>query len=289
MNRYFKLITSLIILVIAATIGYAQKLPNKQEVSLHAPSNIKIDGKTTEWNNQFQAYNHATDIFYTVSNDDNNLYLTVQATEPEIINKIIGGGITFVVQKSGKKNDKDGVSITYPIFDKKNRPYLRNGVAGLQRVISDGGGDVRIFKSGGDIKPVKIQSDSAMKVNNKRLGDNSKFIGVTGIKDLDTLISVYNTDGIKAAEAFDTQMAYTYELSVNLNKLGLTVSDAQKIAYHLTINTSSRFGDIKIEIRGVGGGAPSPEMEATMAKMNTALGAPSASTDFWGEYTLAKK
>ena len=37
----------------------AQKLPNTQETSLRAPANLKVDGKPTEWNNQFQAYNKA--------------------------------------------------------------------------------------------------------------------------------------------------------------------------------------------------------------------------------------
>src|SRR5476649_2012908 len=91
----------------------AQKLPNVQTASVRAPANIKIDGKTTEWNNTFQAYNHATDIFYTVSNDDAKLYLTIQASDKLVINKIMSGGITFTIQKSGKKTDKDGISITY--------------------------------------------------------------------------------------------------------------------------------------------------------------------------------
>jgi len=274
-----------------ALTALAQKLPNVQKGSVLAPATVKIDGKATEWDNQFQAYNHATEIFYTVSNDNDNLYLTVQATEPEIINKIIGGGITFTVQKSGKKSDKDGISVTYPIFDKKNRPYLRSGNAPRRIQItatSNGGGDVQVFKSGGEEPTVKIQGDSAMKANNKKLNDNSKYIGVTGVKDIDTLISVYNEDGIKAGESFDTKMAYTYELSINLKHLGISVADAAKFAYHLTINGSSMFNVTNIRtFGGPAGGAPSPELEAAMAKVNAS--GSSAATDFWGEYTLAKK
>src|ERR1700761_303273 len=102
----------------------AQKLPNVQTASLRAPANMKIDGKATEWNNQFQAYNHATDIFYTISNDDSKLYLTVRATDKQVMNKILRGGVTFTVQPSGKKTDKDGISITYPLFDQKSIPNV---------------------------------------------------------------------------------------------------------------------------------------------------------------------
>ncbi len=40
-----------------------RKLPNVQQVSLRAPANINIDGKTTEWNNRFQAYNDTTHVY----------------------------------------------------------------------------------------------------------------------------------------------------------------------------------------------------------------------------------
>lgn len=57
------------------TVTFAQKLPGVQTSSLWAPENLKIDGKTTEWNGTFQAYNKAADIFYTISNDDKNIGL----------------------------------------------------------------------------------------------------------------------------------------------------------------------------------------------------------------------
>ena len=75
------------------TSAQAQKLPNVQKDGVRAPANIRIDGKTTEWDNKFEAYNKATDVFYTISNDDNYLYVTVQATQAAIIRKIIGGGV----------------------------------------------------------------------------------------------------------------------------------------------------------------------------------------------------
>jgi len=52
----------------------AQKLPEVQTVNLRAPAGIKIDGKPTEWDSKFQAYNKSTNAFYTIANDDDNLY-----------------------------------------------------------------------------------------------------------------------------------------------------------------------------------------------------------------------
>jgi len=107
---------SLVLCVFCYLTTQAQKLPNVQLASVRAPADIKIDGKATEWNYPFQAYNRATDVFYTLSNDDDNLYLTLQATDEDIIRKIINGRISFTINKSGKKSEQDAVVITYPLI-----------------------------------------------------------------------------------------------------------------------------------------------------------------------------
>ena len=272
-----------ILLAIACLTATAQKLPNIQPARVRAPENIKIDGKTTEWDNQFQAYNHATDVFYTLSNDDAHLYLTIQATETAIISKIMGGGITLTVQKSGKKNDKDGVSITYPIFDKNNRPSI-----GMKMRMSMENG---VSKTETTSDPV---TDSMIMARNKQLDEKSKVIAVTGVPGLDTLISVYNEDGIKTGERFNKTGAYTYELSVDLKVLGISVADASKFAYHIKLNGISTFGTPTIKIQG-GDGSPASAAataaatEQIMAKMSAMMGPSATPTDFWGEYTLVKK
>jgi hypothetical protein len=49
-----------------ANISTAQKLPNKQQISLRAPARLKIDGIVNEWGDKLQAYNHSTQIFYAI-------------------------------------------------------------------------------------------------------------------------------------------------------------------------------------------------------------------------------
>ena len=103
---YLKIMKGLKIIIIKQTLfaflfciaisADAQKLPTEQQVSLRAPAGLKIDGKATEWDNKFQAYNHHTDFYYTIANDDNNLYLIVQANEPAIIKRILKGGIALL-------------------------------------------------------------------------------------------------------------------------------------------------------------------------------------------------
>ena len=102
----------------------AQKLPNIQQGSLRAPAQVKIDGKATEWGSRFRAYNKATGIYYTLANDDDNLYLAIQAKDALIIRKVLTGGVVFSVNRSVKR-DHEQVSLTFPLL----ATNLSNGIA----------------------------------------------------------------------------------------------------------------------------------------------------------------
>jgi len=261
----------------------AQKLPNVQRAGVYAPANIKVDGRATEWSNKFQAYNHSTDIFYTLSNDDSKLYLTVQATSRAVINKIMNGGITFTVQPSGKKTDKGGASITYPLFDRKDTPALPGAMSNIG---GHGDEEIVLISPDGSGKPDQSKEPgnaNAMATYNKRL-ENAKYIAVSGIKGLDSLLSAYNTDGVKVAQLFDKNLVYTYEMAIDLKHLKLNVNAGANFAYHITLSGENKLAlptaDESQPVRGGGGGF------MTMADPGPA---PMAATDMWGDYTLVKK
>ena len=75
----FKVLMLVLLLLINFSAS-AQK-DKIQKNNFRAPINVKIDGKLNEWGDKLQAYNTSTDIFYTISNDDDNLYLAVAATK----------------------------------------------------------------------------------------------------------------------------------------------------------------------------------------------------------------
>ncbi len=280
---------------------HAQKLPSVQTASVLAPANIKIDGKATEWDNKFQAYNNHVEFYYTLSNDDNNLYLTVQAVDRAIVRRILNGGITLAVSKSGKKVDKNLPGITFPLFDKDNRFTPRfTGSAGsappppmaLMDALPAGGGgspvNVRtIVVNGSPLNATPLtpaQTDSIMRVNNTNFAAKAKNIGVKGIKAIeDSLISVYNEDGIKAAGTFDNKSIFTCEMAIPLKYFGLEASK-DKFLYHVTINQVEQKG---VDIQTSSGPDGSQKIMSVHIGPGAQMGQPA--TDFWGEYTLAKK
>jgi hypothetical protein len=205
--------------MLIASIAVAQKLPNVQLNGVHIPANLKVEGKTTEWNSQFQAYNKSTEIFYTIDDDD-RLYLIVHCKQPDVITKIIRGGVTFTVNPSTHKHDANGIDITYPLLNKNDAFFV--------------GKEDQTFP---DTIKANMHHDTIMHILNKRFTGLSKMIGITGIKAIaDSVISVYNEYEIKVAARFDNKINFTYELSVPIKYLNFTKSGISKFSYHIALN-----------------------------------------------------
>ena len=271
-----KISISLVLIVFISGIGLragAQKLPNVQQKSLRAPANVKVDGKATEWSGTFQAYNHATDIYYTICNDDQNLFAVMKVTDPEVIYQLINSGITLSIQiGTGAK-----VAITYPQSESRNKFYINVK-------------DKPVIKAG---DPATVAAaDSFSIAANKKLQVIPAFkqIGVTGVANVDSSISIYNENKIKAAAAFDNTMTYIYELSIDLKNLGLQPGDIKTLAYKVQVNETNKAGLLDNRpgfniVRDANG---------TIQSFSIAPGATpppkgsGAATNFTGEYTLAK-
>jgi len=241
---------------------FAQKLPGKQEGSLRAPDKVKIDGKGTEWT--LKAFNKATDVFYTIANDKDNLYLIVKAEYEGTIRKIISSGLTFSVNASGKKWNENTVSVTYPVLNLKTRPFIN-------------------YKD----KPTASGIDSFVLANNRRFNLQSKFIRTAGIQQVDTLVSVYNGDGIRAAAAFDKDMSYVYELAISLNHIKQALTPDGKLFYRVTLNAIGMDDMPGVDITRNASGAIQSITINKSAGLRNATGM-NADTDFSDEYVLVK-
>ncbi|QKJ31662.1 hypothetical protein HQ865_18460 [Mucilaginibacter mali] len=259
--------------------GKAQKLPNIQEANLRAPIGIKIDGRAKEWKDSLHAYNKATQVYYTISNDDENLYLTVKADKPRVITKIIDVGITFIVNKGGKKGSeaKEDMSVTYPMLD----------FAPGQQILWYAGSRVRsevavpAFLQEHDTTRYSNQHvDSLIAIANTLLGNHAKNIDVRGMPGIkDTLLSVYNEERIRTVARFGNDGVYTYELAIPLKYLGLDVNVPQKFSY--SVHLENRLTHPK---RGMRSTYIYPNGIVTDIDQDL-----DSTTDFWAYYTLAGK
>lgn len=241
----------------------AQKLPNVQKTSLRAPAGIKIDGVPTEWNNTFQANNHSTNVFYTIANDENNLYLVIQSITVHTVEKILSGGITLTLN-AGNKDKSLPVAITYPLLPPKDRSAI-------------------VSKVRSETTNMEVELPDM----NKQLTNNSKEIKIKGIEAIpDTLISVYNENGIKAAALLNNHKAYTYELALPLKYLQQLTGITNKLNYNIKLN-GLMLKVVTIRINGV-----SPDISSHVVVNggtgNSELQDLTSPTDFSGIYILAK-
>ncbi|MXV17028.1 hypothetical protein [Hufsiella ginkgonis] len=300
--KLLKVVSGLCVWSMVAVSSFAQKLPDQQEVSLRPPANIKIDGKATEWP-AFQAYNKSTSLFYTITNDDDNLYLAVQSTNSGITNKIMRGGLTFTVNTTGKKKEKEGISIMFPVPPKNDMMSMMQGMRTAMGGAGGPGGrpGQTVIMGGppsGDPAAMMKRADSIMYEMNRQQIDKLKDIKVFGIKDItDSLLSIYNEEGIKARALFDGNRNYTYELAIPLKYLSITTNNPKEFTYNIKLN-GMQLNLPPPPPSMAGGGAPTVVINgAPMGGGGMRMGGPGgidfmsmfSVTDFWGKYTLAKK
>jgi hypothetical protein len=257
-----------------SVIANAQKLPKIQTASIAAPANIKIDGKATEWGDKFQAFNRTTEVYYTLSNSATKLYLTVQATEKNIIRKITQNGISLTIMPKDKSGSK--LVVTYPQYGKKEAPGFFN--------LRDP------YEVNKDTVKNNYLADSVAAAYNDNINNRFKLIGVIGVASAeDSTLSVFNSEGFKAIGRFDRKLFYTYELAIPLSYIARSGDTPTSFKYNLMIN------GVPGEVRTVPGGRGNRMVYTAPDGSERNIGGPSPdnmsfayASDFSGEYTLAK-
>ncbi len=235
----------------------AQSLPGKQKQGVFAPENINMDGKPIEWGD-FQAYNRAAEVFYTVANTEENLYFVIQAKQKRVVEKIVNGGITIRIKPLVKDKVNRLAELTYP-----NLEYPKNyEIINLLR---------------GDRKESKIVT-----INN-RLPAISKYIKLSGMETVaGPEISIYNELDIKAVCRVDSTMALTYEVQLPLKYIRDFIDGDGSFEYQVIVNgVVDPAGTIVV------GGSSSNADPASQGK--TPVFDMFSPTDFKAQYTLIKK
>ena len=281
---------TLSILTLSLLSAKAQKLNDIQEGSVWAPV-VKVDGKLTEWENNFKANNKSTNLTYTIANDAKNLYLAIQSKDITNNNKIMLGGITLTINSAGKKSDKEGYKLTYPIRQRRSG----GGQGGAPSTVRMQGANINV---GQFQNMTQAQRDSMQRAVAKSQLANAKEIKVFGFKDVtDSLISIYNEYGIKALATISETGVFMYEISIPLELLEMSAIKPKEFTYNVKIN------GLQLNFGGNFGGAGGPTGaggggNVVMTRVEGGGGGGGfgninfqdliTPTDFWGKYILSK-
>jgi len=191
----------------------AQKLPSEQKGPVYAPAGLKIDGKAAEWGDTFKAHSNAIDMFYTMANDADNLYLVMQTDQQSATDKIFYGGISLVIQSRADKKAAP-LKLTYPL--------------------------VSLVERSGIVIPLRDKKnniDSVMNLVNGNIERFAKKIMISGFADLaGPDISVFNDAGIKTAAKAGTNRAVTFEIQLPLKYFKHLLDDHSAFDYSIIVN-----------------------------------------------------
>ena len=285
-------------MVSSLTVIQAQKLNDVQDVSVWA-SGVKVDGKHNEWENNFKAMNKSTNLTYTLANDAKNLYLAIQSKDVTNNSKILLGGISLTVNPSGKKNDKEGFKVIYPVVARRRPGGAPGGGSGGPTAVRVQGGPGG-FSRFQDMSP--MQRDSMQRAIARTQLGGAKEIKVFGFKDIpDSLISIYNEYSIKTIASISDEGVFMYELSIPLELLEMSADNPKEFSYNIKLNgLQINFGGLAGGARpGGGGGEGAPMVRVEVAGgggggMGGGMGGFNfqdliTPTDFWGKYILTKE
>ena len=77
---------------------------------------VQVDGFITDWKDSLDLYNEETKLYYSLSNDNENIYLAIKNNSQEGLTKILARGISF--SANYESNKKTPPTVTFPILDR---------------------------------------------------------------------------------------------------------------------------------------------------------------------------
>lgn len=119
----------------------------KKIVGVWAVEPIVIDGSSNDWHTPYPNYDDKAMLGYAVSNDSENLYITVETGDAATQLKILEGGLTVWIDKSG--TEKEVTAINYPIpavYKGKQHNADGTGYARAHIADQDPGANVEVQK-----------------------------------------------------------------------------------------------------------------------------------------------
>lgn len=274
MKKINYLLISLILfssLLCSSFSGFAQKLPKVQQAGVWAKTHLNYDEKMPK-SSTFKAYNPSSRVYYTLANDNDNLFLLLTSDGSISAQKLVHG-VTFTItptEQTGNVKTKTtgNRTITYPtISNTQQTEDLLNIVR------------VSYISDTALVENKKVDSLSALA--NIKIAQLFKLIAVEGILEINSkILSIYNNEGIMASIKFNKKMDCIYKLTIPLKYLGISLNDSNSLKYRIKLNGTPEVGANgvgKVKFRNPGQVLP-PE--------SLYIGFP---TDFSGEYTLAKQ
>jgi hypothetical protein len=90
-------------------------------ISAWQKQSLTIDGSDSDWAGPLPYYVPEEKMGYAVSNNGTNLYIRLSVKDPQEQQKILQGGMTIWVNRTGDKSNETAVGIGFPLDNSKDR------------------------------------------------------------------------------------------------------------------------------------------------------------------------
>ncbi|MGP8215283.1 MAG: hypothetical protein ACLQQ4_06950 [Bacteroidia bacterium] len=207
---------------------------------------VTIDGKTNDWEVPLRFFDSKTKLNYTVTNDADNLYICIRATDDDNVSGITRRGLQIWIDTTGKKNHQVGILCPIP---KKNESSSAGNGGRHQGGEGENSGD----NSQQQLSPYTGVTDTA-RLNriHRHFIESAKEMHVSGFKTVpDGILELPNMYGINIGVSWDNSNVLVYEVAIPFKsffKYPLLLSDSSRV-----INISFNF-TITPKRTGGGGG-----------------------------------
>jgi len=190
-------------------------------LSLYQTPPLKADGSAEDWSLPLKNFDSGNNMYYSLSNDLDNLYIRVKTRDNLTQMRILSSGIQFWLDTSGK--NKEQIGLQFPITLK---PHKRTATVNRENR------DSSIIRKPADLASLK----------NKFLNDD-KRMHVEGFKPpVGGILPVPNDFGIAMNIDWDSTGAMIYEASIPFRTFYKT---------SLSPNDSAKLMGVKIDINGM--------------------------------------
>lgn len=126
MKKVFGTAILLVVLSLISVDVVAKNKGAKKVPGVWQEQPIIIDGSSGDWKIPYPYYDEDAMLGYSVTNDSENLYITVQTGDAATQLKILEGGLTVWVDKTGKQDEVTAINFPIPA-NYKNRQHAKDG------------------------------------------------------------------------------------------------------------------------------------------------------------------
>jgi hypothetical protein len=187
---------------------------------------LQVKSSSPEPSNSYKFYDGEIGLYYTISNDLDNLYISIKTNSQQTQTRILRSGLQICIDTSGKYNEQTKIVFPFAVMQKKKDASNDDSYVNRQ---SSGRGRGQSMGS----KP-----ESLISLKNK-FRDGNKLMHLIGFKTpIGGIVTLPNDYGIKMNITWDSSNAMIYQASipfVTFYKKSLLTTDSSKV-FAITMN-----------------------------------------------------